>query len=195
MAMSMIWIGMVVMSVLIGTATGNVDKVSSAMMDGAAEAVKFGISIGGAICIWSSIMEIMKQSGVSAKLACLLKKPLRKLFKSAERSDVLEPLAENVSANLLGLGNAATPAGIRAAEMMARRIKNGETSDDLCKFVVLNTASLQLIPSTVAAVRAAAGAENVFDILPAVWICSAVSVTAGLLAAKFLSQVWRKKHK
>ena len=99
-------------------------------------------------------------------------------------------LAANVSANLLGLGNAATPLGLRAAERMARA-SDGRASDDLCRFVVCNTASIQLVPTTVAAVRSAAGCETPFDILPAVWLTSALALTAGLLACGLLARLWR----
>ena len=94
------------------------------------------------------------------------------------------------TANLLGLGNAATPLGIRAARRMARGT-DGTADDELCRLVVLNTASLQLLPTTVAGVRAACGCRTPFDILPAVWLSSAISVTAGLLAARLLQRVWR----
>ena len=99
-------------------------------------------------------------------------------------------MTANVSANLLGLGNAATPMGIRAACRMARGTE-GVASDELCRLVVLNTASIQLLPTTVAGVRAACGCRTPFDILPAVWLSSAISVTAGLLTARLLSRVWR----
>ena len=107
-----------------------------------------------------------------------------------ETADALAALSGNVSANLLGLGNAATPLGIQAARRMAAGC-GGRASDELCTLVVLNTASIQLLPTTVAGVRAALGAESAFDILPAVWLASALSVAAGLLAAKALGRVWR----
>ena len=89
-----------------------------------------------------------------------------------------------MSANLLGLGNAATPAGIRAAQRL-HALSGGEAaSDELCRLAVLNTASIQLLPTTAAALRSACGAESPFDILPAVWISSAAGVAAGLLAER-----------
>ena len=97
----------------------------------------------------------------------------------------------NVSANLLGLGNAATPAGIRAAQAMALDAHGKTATDELCLLVVLNTASIQLLPVTIASVRETAGAAVPYDILPAVWITSLCSVTAGLLAGKLLSRLWR----
>ena len=96
-----------------------------------------------------------------------------------------------MSANLLGLGNAATPAGIRAAKGMQKMAQGSFASDELCRLVVLNTASIQLLPTTIAAVRAAEGAGNAFDILPAVWISSILSVCAGLLAERIFAR--RKK--
>lgn len=99
-------------------------------------------------------------------------------------------IAANVSANLLGLGNAATPLGIQAV----RRMRQGEddhATDEMCLLIVCNTASIQLIPTTVAAVRSGAGCATPFDILPAVWLASVLSVTAGICAAKVLRRVWR----
>ena len=106
-------------------------------------------------------------------------------------SETLAAVSANVSANLLGLGNAATPLGIRAATRMAEGC-GGVASDELCRLVVLNTASIQLLPTTVAAVRSAHGCAAPFDILPAVWLSSALSVAAGLLAARGLQAVWRR---
>ena len=105
----------------------------------------------------------------------------------------LAALSANVSANLLGLGNAATPLGIQAARRMARGC-GGTASDELCLLVVLNTASIQLLPATIASVRGASGAESPFDILPAVWLASALSVSVGILTAKCLAALgrWRR---
>ena len=109
---------------------------------------------------------------------------------AARDPDTLAALSGNVSANLLGLGNAATPLGVKAARRMAAGC-GGRATDELCRLVVLNTASIQLLPTTVAGVRGALGAANPFDILPAVWLASALSVTAGLLAAGIFSKIWR----
>ena len=136
-------------------------------------------------------MEVMERSGITERLAVLLRPILRRLFpKSSENGEVLGAITENVSANLLGLGNAATPAGVRAARGM-KRLSGPDASDELCTFVVLNTASIQLLPTTIAAVRAAHGAVSAFDIMPAVWISSLISVGTGLAAAAMLKRVWR----
>ena len=103
---------------------------------------------------------------------------------------VMDAVSANLSANLLGLGNAATPLGLEASRLMAERTP-GVASDGLCMLVVCNTASLQLIPTTVASLRAAAGSADPFDILPAVWLASIVSVTVGVTAAKLFARIWR----
>jgi spore maturation protein A len=127
---------------------------------------------------------------VLAELTRLLRPVLGKLYPAFREDDeVMDALAANVSANVLGLGNAATPLGIRAAQGMAKRTP-GVASDALCMLVVCNTASIQLIPATVAGVRAAAGCETPFDILPAVWLASGISVTVGILAAKLFARLW-----
>ena len=99
-------------------------------------------------------------------------------------------VGETLASNLLGLGNAATPLGIQAARQMSRRTP-GRASDALCMLVVCNTASIQLIPTTVASVRLAAGCAAPFDILPAVWLASVISVCAGIGAVKLFGRVWR----
>lgn len=188
MAMTWVWAAMLLVSVAFGAINGSTAEVAKAAINGSAEAVKLCLSIGGAICLWSGVMEVMKRSKLSKKLARLLSPVLKLLFKSANDSNVLQALAENVSANMLGLGNAATPAGIRAAGAMKRL----GAADDLCMLVVLNTASIQLIPATTAAVRAAAGAENAFDILPAVWLSSVLSAAVGIVFAKFSAKARKR---
>ena len=190
MAMAWIWTIMVLVSLVFGIFNGTVEAVGTAALEGASEAIKLCFGIGGAICLWSGIMEVMRSSGILNGLTKILRRPLILLFPTAERKkSALDALSLNVSANLLGLGNAATPAGIRAATLLKG---NSDTAgDDLCTLVVLNTASIQLIPTTICAVRAAAGSVSAFDILPAVWITSALSVTAGLTAARFFGKVWK----
>ncbi len=193
MAMTVIWTGMTALSLLCALALGNAGGLASAALDGAAQAIQLGISMAGVLCLWMGVMEVMDRAGLATKLAALLRPILRRLFPdfSGDRG-VMDTIAANVSANLLGLGNAATPLGMEAARRMARRTP-GVAGDSLCMLVVCNTASIQLIPTTVAAVRMAAGCETPFDILPAVWITSALSVVTGITAAKLLSKVWRDR--
>ncbi len=187
--MAIIWTGMVVVSVIFGLFSGQMDAVSQAALTGAGSAVQLCLSMAGVLCLWSGVMEIMNRCGLSARLARVFRPLLRWLLPRASRDDeTLSAVSANVSANLLGLGNAATPLGVQAACRMARG-QNGVASDELCLLVVLNTASIQLVPATVASVRAAAGAAAPLDILPAVWLSSALSVTVGLLAAKALARL------
>lgn len=185
-------VGMYLLSALCSILTGSTSGAGSAVMDGALAAVSFGVSIAGAICLWSAVTELLERCGAAAALSRLLHPLLRRLFpRSSGDRDAMSALSENVSANLLGLGNAATPAGIRAAKAMVRLGGDRAVRDELCTLVVLNTASIQLVPTTIASVRAAAGASSAFDIMPAVWISSALSVTAGLAAAALLKRLWR----
>lgn len=187
--MAIIWTGMVVVSVIFGLFSGQMDAVSQAALTGAGSAVQLCLSMAGVLCLWSGVMEIMNRCGLSGRLAQVFRPLLRWLLPRASRDDeTLSAVSANVSANLLGLGNAATPLGVQAACRMARG-QNGVASDELCLLVVLNTASIQLVPATVASVRAAAGAAAPLDILPAVWLSSALSVTVGLLAAKTLARL------
>lgn len=191
MTMTVIWTGMVVLSILCGLATGRGPAVASAAVEGASAAVQLALSIAGMLCLWTGVMEVMRRSGLADGLSRLLAPVLRRLFPQAARDrDTMDSISANVSANLLGLGSAATPLGLEAARRLARR-SPGTASNDLCMLVVCNTASIQLIPTTVASVRAAEGCAAPFDILPAVWLASTLSVGVGITACKIFARIWR----
>ena len=191
MTMAWIWTGMVALSVLCGLAGGRAEAVTAAALEGAQGAVELCISMAGMLCLWMGVMEIMRRSGLTEKLSRLLPPVLRLLFpQEAGDRAVMDSISANISANLLGLGNAATPLGIEAVRRMGRK-SPGTASDAMCMLVVCNTASIQLFPTTVAAVRAAAGSRAPFDILPAVWLASALSVAVGIAACKLLARLWR----
>lgn len=193
MAMAWIWTGMAAVSVVCGAVYGRMEAVSAAALEGAGQAVRLCLSMAGALCLWTGLMEVMDRCGLSRRLGRLFRPVLRRLLPQASRDpETLAAVTANVSANLLGLGNAATPMGIRAACRMARGTE-GVDSDELCRLVVLNTASIQLLPTTVASVRAACGSAAPLDILPAVWVSSLLSVTAGLAAAKLLERLGRRQ--
>ena len=187
MAMGLVWTLMVTAALVCGAVQGMLPAVTAAAMKGASAAVELTLSMAGALCLWSGVMTVMERGGLTQGLARLFRPLLRRILPHASRdADTLAAVSANVSANLLGLGNAATPLGIRAEQRMA-----AGASDELCRLVVLNTASIQLLPTTVAAVRSAQGCAAPLDILPAVWLSSVLSVTAGLLAARLLQRVWR----
>ncbi len=192
MAMSWIWAGMAACAVIVGAINGNLAAVSTAALEGAGRAIELCLTMAGAMCLWSGVMEVMKRCELDKVLAKGFHPVLRLILPRASRdAETLAALSGNVSANLLGLGNAATPLGIRAAQRMAQGL-NGTASDELCRLVVLNTASIQLLPTTVAALRMSCGCTAPFDILPCVWISSVCSVSAGLLMAWALGKVWRQ---
>jgi spore maturation protein A len=194
MALNLVWTGMIIVSIVYGLLSGSIESVGAAAVEGASEAVKLCIGICGVTSLWTGVMELLSRAGVTGKLRDAFLPALKRLFpRSKNNAAAMEAVSANVAANLLGLGNAATPLGIQAASEMARHARGGVATDDLCMLVVLNSASIQLIPATVAAVRAAAGAENPFDILPAVWLASAVSVTAGIIAAKAMARLSRAR--
>ena len=162
MTMTILWTGMVVLSILCGLATGQSAQVAAAAVEGTQAAVELCLSIAGMLCLWTGVMEVMRRSGLAEKLSRLLRPMLRLLFPQVARDrETMDSIAANVSANLLGLGNAATPLGLEAARRMSR-CSPGVASDALCMLVVCNTASIQLIPTTVATVRAGAGSAAPF---------------------------------
>lgn len=172
-------------SIVFAAVNGRLGELTAAALEGAGAAISLCFGLAGVICFWQAILELMSRSGIMYGLSRLLRPALGKLFPSALNDrDTLGALSANVSANLLGLGNAATPAGIKAAKGLQRLSDSSAASAELCLLVVMNSASLQLVPTTVAALRSSLGAAAAFDILPAVWLTSAVSVSAGLLAAR-----------
>ena len=191
MAMTFLWTAMVTASLVFSLANGSAGALGTAAMEGAASAVELCLSMAGVVCLWTGIMEVMNQCGLSATLARLFHPLLKRLLPRASRDEeTLSAISANLSADLLGLGNAATPLGIRAARRMSRGCE-GVASDELCLLVVLNTASIQLLPTTLAGVRSALGCQTPFDILPAVWLASLSALITGIAAAKLFSKLWR----
>lgn len=186
MVMSWIWTVFLAVSVLCSIITDRAGALSSAVVQGAQAGITLAISMAGSLCLWSGVGKLMDVCGVTNLLSRLLKPGLNRLFPSSQRDPELSrALSGNFCANLLGLGNAATPMGIRAAKCLKR---GSEATDELCRLVVLNTASIQLIPANVAAVRSSLGCNAPFDILPAVWITSALSAGLGMTAAWLLGR-------
>ena len=184
--MNYIWAGIIGVSFVCAIVCGRGLELSAAVMDGAKESVELVLSILGILCFWSGMMEIAKRSGITRGLAKIFSPILSKLFPDVDKnSPAMHYISLNVSANLLGLGNAATPFGLKAMGELARVNPLKDTaSDSMVLFVVMNTASLQLIPTTLCAYRGEYGAENPFDILLHVWVTSALALTAGILVAK-----------
>lgn len=193
MAMSIVWIAMLTLSVSFGILNDSASAVGAAALIGARSGVEATLAIAGALCLWSGLGRVLEHSGLSEKLTHLLAPLLRRLFPRSFRDPAAAAaLSANFAANLLGLGNAATPMGVAAARRMQALSGSEYASDELCRLVVLNTASVQLLPATVAALRAGLGAAKPMQILPAVWLSSLLSVGAGLGAAALFARGGRR---
>lgn len=183
--LSYVWCGLIFLSLIFGVITGNISSVTQSVSLGAKEAVTLIISILGIMCFWSGIMEILIQSKLIDKLAKVFKPVLSLIFKKASKDqEAMRYITSNFTANLLGLSNAATPMGLKSADRIYEIHGRRGTPDDLIMLIIINCSSIQLIPTTVSAIRANYGAENAFDILPAVWITSLISVLSGIIVAK-----------
>ena len=192
MILAYIWTLAVLLSLAVGALTGNIGLLAAAAMEGAQSGITVTLSMAGALCLWSGLGEVMEKSGASRLLSRFFRPLLGRIFPSAAHDDeAMGYLSGNFTANLLGLGNAATPMGIEAAKRLRDPKQPDYATDGLCRLIVLNTASIQLIPANVAAVRLSLGCANPFDILPAVWITSFCSAGLGLGAAVFLGKVWK----
>lgn len=192
MFLSWFWVGAVLCGVLFSIMLGSGAETASALTEGAVQAVKLCVAMAGPLALWAGLGKLMDLVGLTGVLAKCLSPVLSRLFPSFRQDPELAGhLSGNVTANLLGLGNAATPMGIRAAGRLRDPSDPTRATDQLCRLVVMNTASIQLLPTTVAAVRQSAGCLSPFDILPCVWVSSILSVSAGLAAAYLLGRVWR----
>lgn len=186
------WAGAVLLGTVFAVWTGQGGATAAAVTAGAVKAVELCIAMAGPLALWAGLGKLMERVGLTDVLARLLSPVLGRLFPaSRDDPELAGQLSGNVTANLLGLGNAATPMGIRAAGRLRDPADPTRATDALCRLVVMNTASIQLLPTTVAAVRQSAGCATPFDILPCVWVSSVLSVSAGFLAAKLLGRVWR----
>lgn len=189
--MSGIFCAMILSGVIFGLLTGRMPQVSDAAINEASRAVELVISLTGTYCLWGGVMQVAEEAGLTAKLSKLFEPVTTRLFRGLRSGGAaMNAITMNLAANLLGLGNAATPLGIKAMkEMEAEERAGGTATDNMALFVVMNTASLQLLPTTTAMLRSAAGAEKPLDILPACWLASAVSIAAGIVMAKFLARL------
>ena len=192
MIMSWIWTGLIGVSILSAVILGNGKELAAAVPQGAQAGITLAISMAGSICLWCGVGKVMEQAGLTGFLSRLLRPLLVRVFPTCRKDKQLAgSLSGNICANFLGLGNAATPMGIQSAQRLAAQGTKGIASDELCRLVVLNTASIQLIPANVAAVRASLGCATPFDLLPAVWVTSFCSAGLGVLAAWCFGKLWR----
>ena len=185
-----IWFAMIFLGILFGVFTGNGEGISNAIINSTQSTVTFMVGLVGLMCFWCGVMKVAEKSGLTEKLAKLLKPVLKLIFKDAARDEkALGAIVMNITANMMGLGNAATPFGIKAMEEMDRlNMEKGRASNDMVLFLVLNAACIQLLPSTVISIRSAAGSTNPgIIILPAI-ISTTVAAIVGILCCKILQK-------
>ena len=191
MVMSWIFMGFLALSTVCAMYLGNGGALGAACASGAQSGISLAVSIAGSLCLWTGIGKLMERIGITGLLAKLLRPVLHRLFPSTKTDlPLASSLSANICANFLGLGNAATPMGIQAAKRLVRKDRPGVATNELCRLIVLNTASIQLIPANVAAIRTSLGCNTPFDILPAVWVTSLLSAGAGVAAAYLMGRVW-----
>ena len=184
-----IWFGMIAASILCAAATGRLGELSGALLEGAQGAVELSLALLGSMCAWLGFLRVAEASGLSRLLARALSPVTARLFPEyRDAPEIQGKISLNISANLLGLGNAATPLGLAAMEAMAARSPGEAPTRGMILFVVLNTASLQLIPMNMAAMRASAGSQAPFGILPQVWLASGASLAVCLGCCKLLER-------
>ena len=187
--MSYVFLIMGALSLVFALISGQGAQLSGAVATGAQAGITLALSLSGSICLWTGVGRLLERTGLMEAISRILRPLLHRFFPETQSDPKLSGhLSANICANLLGLGNAATPMGILAAKDLAR----GSTvaNDSLCRLIVLNTASIQLIPANVAALRANLGSGSPFGILPAVWITSFFSAGIGLLMAWILGKLW-----
>ena len=176
-----------ILSVVLSVMNGRIDEVSSSLLSGAGSAVELCLQICGTVCFFSGIFKVAEKAGLTAVLAKILRPIVRFIMPSAAaHKEAEEAVCMNISSNLLGLGNAATPFGIRAVDEMTKRGSLQKTDSSLAAFIVLNTSSISLVPTTVIAIRSAYGSASPFDIVPAVILTQTVACAVGILLVKVL---------
>jgi len=197
--MKWVMTAMIVFSLIFSLISGRINEVSTAFLSECEGAVALAISLIGIICLWSGVMRVAQKAGVTEILAKLFSPLLGKLFNGLKKGGkALGYIVLNLTANILGLGNASTPFGLMAMKEIEAEEENPcpeNATHNMIVFTVMNTASLQLIPTTVAALRLKAGSENPMEILPCVWIVSILALTCALLGTKFFRKLWEVMKK
>lgn len=190
--MTYLWPIMAIFSFFCAMATGNMGNLSTAIINGGTNAITLTIKLLGIVCMWNGFVNIAQKSGLTQK-ACKLLSPLLKiLFPTLRDKEAKEAIAMNMTANLLGLSNAATPLGLKAMNRLQSLNNNPlVASDNMVRFVVLNTASLHLVPTTIAMLRNEYGSASPTDILLPALITSACSVCVGVLMTTLLRRFFR----
>lgn len=188
--LSYIITGMLVVGIIIGIINGNIDKIQMGILDSAPNALKICVSIGCMMALWSGVMRIAEKSGITDLISKILRPVIRLLFPIVKKGSECEKyITMNITANMLGLSNAATPMGIKAAEKLNQIDKSKKY---VTLFIIINCASVQLIPTTVAAIRNEAGSKTPFDIVIPVWIASFLTLLFAVFLGKIITNIKKR---
>ncbi len=190
--MNYIWTVIMLTAFICALFTGNMAGLSAGILEGGRKAVETALTLLGAMCLWNGISEIATESGFSKIYEKLLGPVIKLIFPRYSETPAKSAISANIAANLLGLGNAATPLGIEAMRRMKEASGNTVPDNETVRFVIINTAAITLIPTTVASLRSEAGSKDAFSVLIPVWITGIISLCAGLIAEKLLSKRWKK---
>ena len=186
-----IWAGMILLAFFTAVLNGRLSALSAALGDGAQKAVETALCLVGGMCFWSGLMRIAEQAGLVRKFSACIAPVTARLFPEyAQNTAVQEKIALNMAANIFGMGNAATPAGLAAMDEMQRVHKGSMPTKGMILFVVMNTAAFQLIPSSVVMLRSSYGSAAPYDIMPQIWLVSLGSLAVSLLVCKLMERVW-----
>ena len=190
--MNYIWLFFVVSSVVIGLCNGKMHEVSEAVLKSSSTAVEISLGLVGIMTLWLGLMHIAQKAGLLNLIAKVFSPILRFLFPSVPKDDPVQAdIAMNVTANAFGLGNAATPMGIKAMEGLQRLNKNEKdtASDDMCTFLTINTAGVQLLPISVIAILMSLGSTNATDIILPTILSTFGALVIGIIAVKMLIKI------
>lgn len=194
--LNILWPIFIIISFAYAIFSGNVDKLNESIFSSTSESVNLCISLLGTICLWNGIMQIANKTSIIDRLTNLLKPAMNFLFPELKQEkEIQKEISLNVIANILGLGNAATPLGLKAMKSMQKKNPKKDTlTNSMITFIVLNTASLQIIPTTVIAIRSTMNSKNPTSIVFPVWIATICAAIAGITATKlFIKLTERKK--
>ena len=193
--LNFIWPFFIVISFIYAMLNGRIEEVNNSVFDSTKSAVDLTISLLGTTCLWTGIMQIASSTKIVEHLSKLLKPIMKKLFPDIKKEEkVHKEITMNIIANIMGLGNAATPLGLKAMKSMQKTNKDKtKLSNSMCMFIVLNTASIQLIPTTVIAIRSSLGSSNPTAMIIPVWIATIFAAIAAVLSAKLFMKKFRVK--
>lgn len=185
--LNIVWPIFIIISFSFAIFSGNLENLNNSIFESTKEAVNLSISLLGTLCLWSGIMEIASKTTLTEKLTKLLKPILKFLFPNLKNPKIHKEISMNMIANILGLGNAATPLGLKAMDSMQKENKKKDTlSDSMMMFIVVNTASIQIIPTTVIAIRNSLGSTSPTSIIFPTWIATIIAAIFGIFVAKIL---------